>query len=304
MSYYTSLYISTCISLIGVLSLYLLVGLTGIFSMGQAAFMAVGAYGAGLLALRSPLPMAVNIAAAVVLGMAFAWGVGASVIKLRRDYIALITLAFGEAVVALLNNATDFTGGSLGLNGIPRLMSAPLATICLAACIFIVINFKKSRFGRQCLAVKSDEISAEAMGIDTARVKMLAFVFAGGLTAFSGALWAYLTTYVEPNAFAQKLSIEWIIVVFIGGVGSLSGSLFAGVVLYLLPEVLRFTNNLRIIIYSVIVLVIINFMPKGLFGSNEFTDLARKLWNFILRRPDEVKPTVSERLRARRENRP
>lgn len=281
MSFYESMYISTCISLIGVLSLYMLVGLTGIFSMGQAAFMAVGAYAAGLLALRSPLPMGVNIVVAILVGMAFAWGVGASVIKLRRDYIALITLAFGEAVVALLNNATDYTGGSLGLNGIPRMVTVPMVSLCLIACIYCVINFKNSRFGRQCLAVKSDEISAEAMGINTARVKMTAFVLAGGLTAFSGALWAYLTTYVEPNAFAQKLSIEWIIVVFIGGVGSLSGSLFAGVVLYLLPEVLRSTDNLRIIIYSVIVLIIINFMPKGLFGSHEFPDLIRSLWRLL-----------------------
>ena len=281
MSFYTSLYISICITLISVLAMYLLVGLTGIFSMGQAAFMAVGAYGAGLLALRSPLPMAVNIVFAIVLGMAFAFVVSIPVIKLRRDYIALITLAFGEAVVALLNNATSFTGGSLGLNGIPRGVTAPLITVLLIASIFIVINFKNSRFGRQCLAVKSDEISAEAMGINTARVKIISFVFAGALTAFAGALWAYLTTYVEPNAFAQKMSIEWIIIVFIGGVGSLSGTLFAGVLLTILPELLRFTDNLRIIIYSVFVILVINFMPKGLFGEMEFSDIGRSILNFF-----------------------
>lgn len=279
MSFYTTLYISICLSLIGILAMYLLVGLTGIFSMGQAAFMSVGAYTAGLLALRSPLPWFVNILIAIIVGMLFAWGVGIPVIKLRRDYIALITLAFGEAVVALLNNATDLTGGSLGLNGIPRMVTAPLVTIVLIVCIFFVINFKKTKFGRQCLAVKSDEISAEAMGIDTRKVKITAFVLAGGLTAFSGALWAYLTTYVEPNAFSQKMSIEWIIVVFIGGVGSLSGTMFAGILLYILPEVLRFTENLRIIIYCLVVLVIINFMPRGFFGENEFTDIAKKIWS-------------------------
>lgn len=302
MSFYTSLYISTCISLIGVLALYMLVGLTGIFSMGQAAFMAVGAYAAGLLALRSPLPAVVNVVLAVLIGMLFAYGVGLPVIKLRRDYIALITLAFGEAIVALLNNATGFTGGSLGLNGIPRMVNAPLVTVCLVACIYFVVNFKRSRFGRQCLAVKSDEISAEAMGINTNRVKMIAFVLAGGLTAFSGALWAYLTTYVEPNAFAQKLSIEWIIVVFIGGVNSLSGSLTAGVLLYLLPEVLRFTSNLRIIIYSVIVLAVINFMPRGLFGAYEFTDIFRAIWHFILRILGRQIPMQSGRMLQKEED--
>ncbi len=302
MSFYTSLYISTCISLIGVLALYLLVGLTGIFSMGQAAFMAVGAYAAGLLALRSPLPAAVNVILAIIVGMGFAYGVGLPVITLRRDYIALITLAFGEAIVALLNNATGFTGGSLGLNNIPRMVNAPLVTILLIVCIYFVVNFKRSRFGRQCLAVKSDEISAEAMGINTNRVKMIAFVLAGGLTAFSGALWAYLTTYVEPNAFAQKLSIEWIIVVFIGGVNSLSGSLTAGVLLYLLPEILRFTSNLRIIIYCVIVLLIINFMPRGLFGSYEFTDIGRAIWRFILRIFGKRIPAQSGRMLNKEED--
>ena len=302
MSFYTSLYISTCISLIGVLSLYMLVGLTGIFSMGQAAFMAVGAYAAGLPALRSPLPATVNVILAVLVGMGFAYGVGLPVIKLRRDYIALITLAFGEAIVALLNNATGFTGGSLGLNGIPRMVNATLVTVLLIACIYFVINFKRSRFGRQCLAVKSDEISAEAMGINTNRIKMTAFVLAGGLTAFSGALWAYLTTYVEPNAFAQKLSIEWIIVVFIGGVNSLSGSLTAGVLLYLLPEVLRFTSNLRIIIYSVIVLLVINFLPRGLFGAYEFTDIGRAIWHFILRISGRQVPAQSGRMLNKEED--
>ncbi|MEG1808496.1 MAG: branched-chain amino acid ABC transporter permease [Oscillospiraceae bacterium] len=281
MSYYSSIYVSMCVSLIGVLSMFVLISLTGIFSMGQASFMSVGAYAAGLMCLRVGTPMIVNIIVAIIIGMLVAWGVAMPVIKLRRDYIALVTLAFGEAIVALLNTATKFTGGSLGLNGIPRKTTVFIATISLAAVIFIVLNFKRSKFGRQCLAIKSDEISAAAMGINVQKVKTLAFVFCGGITAFGGALWAYLTTYVEPNAFATKKSIEWIIMVFIGGVNSLSGTITAGVLLNILPEFLRFTDNLRIVIYCVTVLLIINFMPKGLFGELEITDIFKKIGKFF-----------------------
>ncbi|MEA4969658.1 MAG: branched-chain amino acid ABC transporter permease [Candidatus Pelethousia sp.] len=281
MSYYSSIYVSMCISLIGVLSMFVLISLTGIFSMGQASFMSVGAYAAGLMCLRAGTPMLLNIIIAILLGMLVAWGVAVPVIKLRRDYIALVTLAFGEAIVALLNSATKFTGGSKGLNGIPRQTTVFIATVSLLIVLFLVLNFKRSKFGRQCLAVKSDEISAAAMGINVQAIKTLTFVFCGGLTAFGGALWAYLTTYVEPSAFATKKSIEWIIMVFIGGVNSLSGTVTAGVLLSLLPEFLRFTDNLRIVIYCIVVLIIINFMPKGLFGEYEISGLLKKAGAFF-----------------------
>lgn len=277
MAFYTSLFISICITSIGIMSMYLLLGLSGIFSMGQAAFMSVGAYAAGLLAIKSELPMAINMILAIITGMLVAGLIAIPVIKLRRDYVALVTISFGEAIVALLNKMTNLTGGSLGLNGIPRLMNVPLAILIVAACLFMVLNFKKSKFGRQCLAVKSDEISAAAMGINVKDTKMLVFVLAGGFTALSGAMWAYLTTYVEPNSFGQKLSVEWIIMTFIGGSNSLSGSILSAVILKTLPEVLRFADNMRIVIYSVIVLLIINFRPQGLLGEKELSDLLRRL---------------------------
>lgn len=277
MSFYASFFISLCITAIGIMSMYLLLGLSGLFSMGQAAFMSVGAYAAGLLALRTSLPMAVNMILAIAVGMLVSAFIAVPVIKLRRDYVALVTVSFGEAMVALLNKLTNLTGGSLGLNQIPRKMNIGLAILIVAVCLYMVLNFKKSKYGRQCLAVKSDEISAAAMGINAKNTKMLVFVLAGGFTALSGAMWAYLTTYVEPNAFGQKLSVEWIIMTFIGGSNSLSGSIMSAVILKALPEVLRFADSMRIVIYSVIVLLIINFRPQGLLGERELTDLLRWL---------------------------
>lgn len=290
MSFYSSLFISICITSIGIMSMYLLLGLSGIFSMGQAAFMSVGAYAAGLLAIRTGMPMIITAPIAVLVGMGVAGLIAIPVIKLRRDYVALVTISFGEAIVALLNKMTSLTGGSLGLNGIPRVMTVPLAVAIVIACLYMVLNFKKSRFGRQCFAVKSDEISAAAMGINVRNIKMTVFVLAGGFTALSGAMWAYLTTYVEPNSFGQKLSIEWIIITFIGGSGSLSGSIISAVILKTLPEILRFADNLRIIIYSVIVLLIINFRPKGLFGDYELTDIFRLIRKKLLKKGSSVLP--------------
>ena len=277
MSFYSSLFISICITSIGIMSMYLLLGLSGIFSMGQAAFMSIGAYAAGLMAIKTGLPMIINIPIAIAVGMLVAGFIAIPVIKLRRDYVALVTVSFGEAIVALLNKLTNLTGGSLGLNGIPRSMNMPLAIVIVAVCLYMVLNFKKSKYGRQCLAVKSDEISAAAMGINVRNSKMLVFVLAGGFTALAGAMWAYLTTYVEPNSFGQKLSVEWIIMTFFGGSNSLSGSIMSAVILKILPEILRFADSMRIIIYSVIVLIIINFRPQGLLGERELSDLFRWL---------------------------
>ena len=262
-------------NLIALLSMYLLLGLTGIFSMGQAAFMSVGAYTAAMLATRTPIPMPIVLIIAVVIGMAISCLVGLPVIKLRRDYIALITLGFGEALVALLNHATNITGGAIGIPRIPRLMSLPLAILILAIVIYLVINFKYSKFGRHCIAIKNDEISAAAMGINVARVKLLVFTFAGGLTALAGAMFAYTTTFVEPMAFGVWRTIDWISIVFVGGVNSLTGSLFSGILFNILPEALRAIDMYRIIIQCIVVLLIVNFLPRGIMGEFEIWHLPK-----------------------------
>jgi branched-chain amino acid transport system permease protein len=133
----------------------------------------------------------------------------------------------------------------------------------------MIASFKNSRFGRQCLAIKSDELAAAALGIDVASIKLLVFVLAGGISGFAGALWVHTTTYIDPSAFSFVQSSMWIIMVFFGGINSLTGSIFAGIFLGMLPEVLRFSNELRIAIYCGVVLFIINFRPQGLFGTTE-----------------------------------
>lgn len=258
------------ILLIGMLAVFVLTGLAGMFSMGQAAFMALGGYSAAMASKFTGAPIFLTAPLAMAIGALFGFLVGLPAIKLRRDYIAIITLGFGEAVVAFLNNSSSLTGGSLGLSGISQETTPLMIVLCLVVVVGMIASLKNSRFGRQCMAIKSDELAASALGIDVARIKLLVFVIAGAISAFAGALWVHTTTYIDPAAFGFLQSSMWIIMVFFGGINSLTGSIFAGIFLGMLPEVLRFSNELRIAIYCGVVLLIINFRPQGLFGTVEW----------------------------------
>lgn len=273
MSYTATVILNVLIVMVAVISMYVLMGLTGIFSMGQASFMCIGAYVVGILSTKLGVPFLPAMILAVAGGMVSAFLVGIPIMKLRGDYVAMITLAFGEAIVAVLNTFSSVTGGAMGINRIPRDINLPISFAIVAIVVFLVLNFKNSKFGRQCIAVKNDPISAASMGINVTRVKMTAFVFAGGLTALSGAMLAYATSYIDPNSFGSAKSIEWISIVFVGGINSLSGSVVMSVVFSTLTEMLRTASSLRTMIQCVIILVIINFVPNGLFGEHEFKDI-------------------------------
>ncbi len=259
----------TCITLLGVMGVFVVTGLTGLFSFGQASFMAIGAYVAGVLGIKYHMPFPLAIAAAVLCGLTAGLLVGLPTIKLRRDYISLVTFGFGEAIIAILNNSVSFTGGAMGLSGIPKYTSLWLVVLSAALCIYIVANFKYSKFGRQCLALRSDELAARSMGIDADRVKLTAFLLAAAITSYAGVMYGYYTTYVEPGMFDWGVSAEWIIIVFFGGINSLTGAVVAALTLASLPEILRFASEWRIVIYCVIVLIILNFRPTGIFGEYE-----------------------------------
>lgn len=279
MNYYIEILTNVGISLIGVLSVFVISGMTGLFSLGQASFMAIGAYTAGILAKSTGWGLVPCLIAAVVVGGLFGFIIALPTVRLRRDYIALITFGFGQAVIAVLNNMTSITGGAMGLMSIPKYTTPILVLVSVIVISFLVWNLKKSRFGRQCMALKSDEIAARAMGINVTFIKMQAFTVASMITAYAGALYAFHTTYVDPTIFVWNRSAEWLIIVFFGGLNSLTGALLSGVVLGMLPELLRSISNMRIIIYSVLVLLIINFRPQGLLGAYEFS--ITRLWNRI-----------------------
>lgn len=266
---YSFLINNVLILMIGMLGVYVLTGLTGMFSMGQAAFMAVGGYTAAMLSKYFNMPLFVTMPAAVLMGTLFGFLIGLPAVKLRRDYVAIVSLGFGEALVAFLNNTASITGGALGLTAIPKYTNQAMIIAIFVLVIIFIWNLKNSRFGRECLAIKSDELAAASMGINVARIKLLVFTLAGAISALGGCLYVHTTSYLDSAAFGWTQSSMWIVIVFFGGINSLTGSIFAGIVLGLIPEIARFSDELRIVIYCIVVLFIVNFRPQGLFGETE-----------------------------------
>ena len=279
MDYFLSTVVFTGITLVGVLGVYLITGLTGLFSLGQAAFMAIGGYVAAVLVKNLNVPVPLAVVAAIATGTLAGLLVGYPTVRLRRDYISLVTLGFGEAIVAVLNNSANITGGAMGISGIPQLTTLPVLGVSVVVCLAIVILYKNSKYGRQCLALRSDELAAKSMGIDVCRIKLVTFLLASAITSYSGVLFGFYTTYLEPAAFNWVISAEWTIIVFVGGVNSLTGAVLATILLSGLPELLRFAAEWRIAIYCVIVLLIINYRTSGIMGERELTwSAVRRLW--------------------------
>jgi branched-chain amino acid transport system permease protein len=280
MALYISIFIQILITITSVVGIFVLTGMTGMFSLGQAAFMAIGAYTSGILVVKLGFPFPLACLLSILIAMAVGFIVGLPTVRLRRDYISLVTLGFGEAINALLNLTTPLTGGAAGFTGIPPITNLPLAVISTTVVIALVIRFKTSKYGRQCIAVRNDELAAKAVGINIARVKMIAFLLSVAVTAWAGCLYAFYTTYVEPSIFGWRKSAEWVIIVFFGGVNSLTGSILSSFILLGLPELLRFLLYYRTVFYAILVLLVINFKPEGLLGHWELTPVnIRNLFN-------------------------
>lgn len=271
MQFYISIIIQTMITIIAVASVYVLTSLTGMFSLGQASFMAIGAYASGIFVVKLGWPFIPAAIAAILFSVVIGFFVGLPTVKLRRDYISLVTLGFGEAMAAILNQMGWLTGGAAGFSGFPKLVTLPIAIIVAVACITMVAFFRKSKYGRQCIALKGDELAAKAMGINVPRIKMISFLFSVGLVSVAGIMYAFFITYVEPGLFGWRKSSEWVIMAFFGGVNSLTGSIISVIILTILPELLRFLSEYRMIFYAALVLLVINFKPEGLLGTWELT---------------------------------
>ncbi len=278
------LYVLTqvCITLVSVCGIYILTGLTGMFSLGSAAFMAIGAYVSGLLVLNFGMNMYLAFLLAIIFAVAVGYIIGFPVVRLRRDYISLVTLGFGESIAQLILLLSQYTGGAFGLIGVPRKVNVWFTLVAAIIAITLTALFKTSKYGRQCIAVKSDELAAKAMGINASKVKMIAFLLSCAMTAFAGCMYAFYVGYVGPTDFGWKKSADWVIMVFFGGVNSLTGSIFGGAFLTFLPQYMQALNKYRYIVYAILVLFILNFKPNGLFGEWELTprNMKRALLSF------------------------
>lgn len=242
-------------------SLNLVVGVLGELSLGQAGFMAFGAYTGAIVskALAASLPAAVYFPISLLAagGMAAVFGliIGIPVLRLKGDYIAIVTLAFCMIVYTLATNLS-FTGGATGLKDIPQTTNYINAFIVLILAIIVIQNFVRSKHGRAIMSIRDNEIAARACGINITYYKLFAFTLAAFIAGVGGCLYAHTGPILRPSSMDYNTSIEILVMVVLGGMGSMTGSFIAAAVLTLLPEYLRFLDAYRMIIYAVVLILI------------------------------------------------
>jgi len=271
MGFYLTLAINIAVVSMAVLGTVMLTGMNGLFSLGQAAFMGLGAYISAILVVNYHVPFFLAVLISILTCAFLAFLVGSATLRIRQDFFALATFGFGQAVTAFMTEYVSVTGGAMGFSNIPNLTTLALAFISLAVAIFIVWGIRRSHFGRDSLAIRSNELAAKVEGINVLKHKVIIFILAAAFAAYAGALMAFHTRYVEPNMYGWITSVTWIIMVYFGGRDSLTGTVIGTIILYLAPEIWRFATAWRILIYCVIILLIINLRPRGLFGTWEFS---------------------------------
>jgi branched-chain amino acid transport system permease protein len=310
-------YVFRIIVLIGInitlaVSLNIINGHAGQFSLGHAGFMAIGGYSSAYLTFyhfgpwvhslseaQRPLMQNVLLVVALLVGAAVSalagYLVGLPSLRLRGDYLAIVTLGFGEIIRVIILNV-DAVGGSRGFSGIPPW--ANFFWVFFFAVLTVIISRRliHSSLGRAFTAVREDEIAAESVGVDTTRYKVLAFIIGSALAGVAGGLYAHYTpAYLNPDTFTFIRSFEIVVMIVLGGLGSISGAVVGAVVLTVLPQLLRFLNpyipggrDPRMVIYSVLLIALMLTRPQGLFGRGE-------IWNVLPRRKDRIPRDARDR---------
>ena len=290
-------------------SMNLVLGFTGMFSLGHAGFMCVGAYVSAILTMSpaskeliyymepiiAPLanvhwPVFPAIIMAGVVTAFFGFLIGFPALRLRDDYLAIATLGFGEIIRIIVTNTITITNGSLGLKDIPSIKSLWVYWGFAIATIWILKQLINSSWGYAFKAIRDNEIAAEAMGIDVFKHKLLSFTVGAFFAGLAGALMGHLITSVDPTMFRFLFTFQILLIIVLGGLGSLTGSVIAGVVVTVSMEFLRFVEQpmnlfglaipgipgMRMVIFSLLLLMVILYYRQGLMGTREFN------WDWIL----------------------
>ncbi len=272
MQYAQAIFTNAAIYMIAAVGLSIFTGYTGLFSLGHAAFMAVGGYTAAILTYFLKWPLVPALLAGVILSVLVSFVIGYPTLraKLRSDYFAIATLGFGEAVRVLLENLA-LTQNARGLPGIPKL-AGPLNTlIFLIITIWLCRNFLKSTYGRNIIAIGQDHVAAEMIGIKLVSNQILSLAISAAFAGLAGGLLAHYITFIQPAIFSMDLSSLLTAGVVCGGMGSLTGPVVAIALFIVIPELFRGLALWRLVLYGVVLVVIINFRPKGLFGYEELS---------------------------------
>ena len=258
------------INIIMAVSLNLINGLTGQFSIGHAGFMAVGAYTSAIITVKLGMDFPIALIVATVSAAFLGFLIGMPTLRLNGDYLAIATLGLGEIIrIAILN--IDYVGGASGFMGIPRLTTFPIAFWIMVFVVYFIKNFKNSADGRACLAIRENEIAAETMGINTTKYKVMAFTIGAGFAGTAGALFSHYYYIAHPASFTFMRSFDVLTMVVLGGLGSISGSISGAVLLTAISAALADYPEWRMVIYSIVLIVLMLNRPQGIFGNKELS---------------------------------
>jgi len=279
MDYLAHLTLNCGIFIILAVSLNLINGMAGQFSLGHAGFWAIGAYTGAAFSTFAPLPIPDWMNLLVGCGVG---GISASIagvlvgipcLRLRGDYLAIATLGFSEIIRLIIINM-DVVGGPRGFTNIPKWANLGWVYLWVVITILVISNLMKGTHGRAIISIREDEIAAESLGINTFKYKLLAFVVGSGFAGVAGALFAYSQQFIHPNGFNFLWSVIILLMIILGGLGSITGAVVGAIILTLLPEVLRLMgptiSEWRMVIYSLLLILLMLWRPQGIFGKHEF----------------------------------
>ena len=292
-SYYAKVIVLIGINIILTVSLNVATGYLGQLPLGHAGFMAVGAYASAIFLTHTSIPIEIAFPMGIALGGIVAGIVGILIgipaLRLKGDYLAIITLGFGEIIRVILLNIDSVLGfkltyGAASLKNIPKETSFFSTYLCVGIVCFLIHAMMKSRHGRAILSVRENEIAAESCGINLTYYKTLGFTASAFFAGVAGALYASYLGILNPSGFGFMKSIEILVMVVLGGMGSMLGSVVSATVLTAVPEMLRAFSDYRMIVYSLLLIVVMIFKPSGLLGQYDFS-LSRTLESIFRRKP-------------------
>ena len=276
--YYGGILIMIGINVIMTVSLNLTTGFLGELALGHAGFMSVGAFTAGIITKQlttnlgwdAAACLPISLLAGGILAAVMGFLIGVPALRLKGDYLAIITLGFGEIIRVIIQNM-EITGGASGISRVPRINNFTLTYCIMVVVIIIMFTLGRSRHGRAILSIRENAVAAESTGISVTRYKIFAFTFAAFFAGIAGGLYAHQIGRVSAATFDFNKSIEYLVMVVLGGMGSITGSIIAAAVLTLLPELLRQFADYRMLLYSILLIIMMLFRPKGLMGTAEFS---------------------------------
>jgi branched-chain amino acid transport system permease protein len=279
--YHARVVVNCGIAAILALSLNLVNGCAGQFSLGHAGFMGVGAYVSAILTtliggifFQSPVGVLLAILAGGVVAGFAGYLVGLPSLRLRGDYLAIVTLGFGEIIRILFLNV-QAVGGARGLPGIPRVVDFFWVYAWVAVTLLVLWRLIRSSTGRAVLALRDDEIAAESVGIHVARYKVFAFVISSFFAGIAGGLYAHFQGFIDPNSFNFNRSVDVVVMVVLGGMGSFTGAILGAFLVTVLPETLRVFEQYRMVVFPTLLILMMLWRPMGMLGHREIWQIVQ-----------------------------